>query len=237
MIRRLGAVAICAAIIAAVLGGCVSTQRSQMYFAAVDVDDENPEVKYYRVTTQARASNKKLEYVAGFHDAKAVRQLYGKVSSDGGEASNSVRMVVFNPNTGMYEMANDEVFTVMFGADASAMQKQIMAFAKSDKLGKYLGGFMSSAIAGDAYSRAASMNNATAEGRSRVSAAVKETADGIADTATPAQAQMAVVGAMRAVALELARVNGVPELLVPTDMDELDAFVKSMTAAYLTKNQ
>src|SRR5688572_23421721 len=120
------------ALLIAIIGtalSCTTVQRQQLYFAAAGIDDPDPTVKYYRVTIQARSTNAEMGYNAGFHDGQAVRALFGEVDKSTSGSSQLSRQAVWSQDTNMWEVGNDQVYTIIFGHDASAIAEQITAFA------------------------------------------------------------------------------------------------------------
>src|SRR5207248_2097652 len=64
------------------LMGCTSTQTTRFHVAVANIDQEDPELKFYRVTIRAKASNVSAALQTGFYDANAVRELYGEVRTN-----------------------------------------------------------------------------------------------------------------------------------------------------------
>jgi hypothetical protein len=139
------------------LGGCGSAS-TQYYFAAADLNapGDDPELTFYRVTFDANSFLEKATLTQGFYDAEALHQLFGEVKkpSEGESAAdpenaadNGTETVKsgeytlqFDPKLGTWRVVDHrDRFTIVYGANADKMAKQVQAFADSDEIGTQLG--------------------------------------------------------------------------------------------------
>jgi len=176
--------------------GCGSTQRMRLHVAVADVDDPNPAIKFYRVNIRARSSNVKTDLQTGYYDANAVRQLYGEVKKPA-EISNvpskvGTHQFVYNSKNQRWEAMNDDqLFTVVFGADAKAIAAEIRTFAESDQTGQQMALLIAAAAGQDLLVEAVAAEQLEAEQRAKVKALnaaleeCKTEADKLTDAVTP----------------------------------------------------
>lgn len=224
-------------VLIALASGCASTQYQQHYLAAADIEDEDPTLSYYRVTSKAKVNNKEMEFLAGFYDANAVRQLYGQVGPAPGGNTHSVRgtsgptAISYDPETGTWQPFNEQVYTIIYSADASAIAKQIKHFATSETVGKQLGSLMASAVVGDELVEAEDREAEISAAKTRLGANVQKQAETIVANTTP-EAKAAILAAMRELALELTRINGGATVAVPNDLSALASYIKAQKALY-----
>jgi hypothetical protein len=176
--------------------GCGSTQRMRLHVAVADVDDPNPAIKFYRINIRARSSNVKTDLQTGYHDANAVRQLYGEVkkSAEPGTAPSKVgtHQFVYSGKSGRWEAMNeDQLFTVIFGADAKAIATEIKTFAESDQTGQQMSRLIAAAAGRDVFIEALAAEQLETEQRAKVKtlhSALKERkaeADKLTETVKP----------------------------------------------------
>lgn len=187
---------IAALAVAFLAAGCGSTQRMRLHVAVADVDDPNPTIKFYRVNIRARSSNVKTDLQTGYYDANAVRKLYGEVKkpAEPGTAPSKVgtHQFVYNGRNGRWEpMSEDQLFTVVFGADAKAIAAEIKTFAESDQTGQQMARLIAAAAGRDVFIEAVAAEQLESQQRAKVKAlytALKERkaeADKLDDSVTP----------------------------------------------------
>jgi len=140
-----------AAAVATFAMSCTSTQKNTIYYAAVDVDDDKePAVTLYRLKIRGESSMVGATMQSGFYDANAVRALYGEVKREEGKdyaAGSSIGQisVVREGNSWRLVPAN-ELFTIVYGADAKAIAQVIRATVEADDFGTKLGGLLAAAV-------------------------------------------------------------------------------------------
>jgi len=140
----------CAA--AFVLCACVTSTRARHYFAAADVDDGRPVLKFYRITIRARSVNINSTYNAGFYDADGLRALFGEPTADGATKAGSPGYYRLVPTeSGAFAVEQPSLFAVMYGADAQAIARQVEDFANSKETGDQMARLLGAAVAGDLY--------------------------------------------------------------------------------------
>lgn len=195
-----GAVGLATALL---LAGCGSTQKLRLHLAIAEVDRPNPEVKFYRVNIRARASNVKTSFETGYYDANALRELYGEVKKPAQATAPppglGTHQFVFNPRTGQWDsLAENQLFTVVFGADAKAIAAEIKTFAESDQTGQQMARLIGAASGREYYIEAVAAERGQTEQKARVTA---------------------LAGALQARAAEAAKLD--PASMTPESLDQL----------------
>ena len=203
--------------------GCAYTQYQRHYFTGADIEASDPEIKFYRTTIHAKSRNTNSHIHMGMHDANAVRQLYGalpdpSVDSSAGMAGSGPRQFRWNEATRSWQIVDDQVFTVIYGADATAIANQIGMFAQSLEDGDAMARLMGAAVYGDLYEEVKALE---AEQTSRsdedktIGDGLKAIADGLPDSGgTQAAAEAALDKSMRILVSSLNE-QGVLSLLKP----------------------
>ena len=154
--------------------GCASTHSSmRLHVAVADVDSANPEIKFYRVTIDAKSSNKKATLQTGYYDADAVRQLFGEVKKKDVASASSPRSgghsFVFDVTSGNWRpLEESELFTIIFGADAKSLAAEIDLTASSNETGEEMGRLLAAAAGGGAFVEAVAAEKISAEQRNKV---------------------------------------------------------------------
>lgn len=202
------------------LTGCTTKQAMRFHLAVANIDSPNPDLKFYRVTIQTKASNVKSDLQTGFYDANAVRQLYGNVSSNAaafaaGSRQDGSRVgmhqFLFNPETRQWvAVPENELFTVAYGANAKAVVDTIKAYNSADVAGQQFASVLAAAAGRDVYMAAISAEELRKDERAKLSALTSQLKD-LSDNAnkleatntTPKQAGALVVQAMQATAQQL----------------------------------
>lgn len=211
-----------------VLTGCTSTNHQRFYFAAAEVDNpEQTALKFYRVNIKAKSANKNLKLHTGFYDANAVRQLYGNVPNPDAKgteftSTSGPRQLYFNEGTGSWEVLDDQLFTIVFGADADALAEQVQAFVNADTDGKLLGSLMAAAVNGDQIVKANVAESSLQKKQSKdklLSEAVKGIAAGLKDNPNKAEAEKALQEAIRLVSAAIGAESGIPTSALPNPGD------------------
>jgi len=59
--------------------GCATVSENRLHVAVADIDEDNPSLKFYRITIRASAINKDANLHTGFFDAKMLRDYLGEV--------------------------------------------------------------------------------------------------------------------------------------------------------------
>lgn len=175
--------------------GCSTRQTTRFHVAVADIDSPQPEVKFYRVTIAAKASNVKATLHTGFYDADAVRQLYGDVQKTdvkpGPKGTIGTHQFVFDDVTHQWRpMQDSQLFTIVYGADAKAIATQIKMFNESDQTGEQFGRLLAAASGGDVYVESVAAERASAQQRGRVKALselLKTRKEAVKDGATPTE--------------------------------------------------
>lgn len=219
------------------LSGCATHQKSTLYFAAADLNNTNPDLKFYRLTINTCAMQSKTQLQAGFYDANAVRMLNGEklvgdtevfkqeplplpkqetpkaetptpvtpkdgsagaasspekqsaATANAGAAQSSqppstpTQPIVFlDPKTGTQRTVEpDKVFTIVFGANADELAKQIEAFYSGSELGDKMGNLMAAAMYGNEYMLAQSSDSNIAASNENVTQAGQKVKEFSAD--------------------------------------------------------
>lgn len=199
----------------AMLGtGCGSTQRMRMHVAVADVDAADPSVKFYRINIRARSSNVKSDLQTGYYDAGAVRHLYGEVKkpAEAGTTPSKVgtHQFVYNGKKKRWEpMSEDQLFTIVFGADAKAIATEIKTFAESDQTGQQMARLIAAAAGREVFIEAVAAEQLESQQRGKVKALRtalqerKSEADKLADTVTPEALGQLVLKAAQEAAKQL----------------------------------
>jgi len=158
------------------LPGCTSYQSMRLHYAVVNIDEPNPQVKFYRVTLRGYSSNVKANMNTGYYDANTLRYLYGDVQRDSGSGSatgagltalaspsstlkNNIPpgqvVVQFDPATRTWsQVPSTSLFTMIYGADSQALSDAIKAYAQSGKTGDTMGALFARATGGDSFDQA-----------------------------------------------------------------------------------
>lgn len=227
-----------------VLSGCITSQHDELIFAAADLDDPNPDLKFYRVKIDARAVNNETNLQTGFFDADAVRGLYGEVPVTRSDADPFLgtgvasQQLFFDSGTGKWEPVENEVFTVVYGADASVMASQIQDFATALNTGDTLGRLLGAAVAGDLYADtrdATQKNAANKEAMALTAGQLDDIASGVGATPVAATAQAELLKAATTVAKALAKLSGIPQADVPTTLPGLETFIRQQVDRFLAE--
>ncbi len=140
--------------------GCATSQKQVRYFAAANIDPRDSEraLTFYRLTINARSTNSETEFLAGFYDADAVRQLYGEVNPS--EQSHPMGL---DPNAGHYklvftsdgsggrwrEVPDTCLYTILYGTDASELATQIKTLASEATGNEDISALVRAVLAGD----------------------------------------------------------------------------------------
>jgi hypothetical protein len=179
----------------ALLSACSTHQRNQFYLAVADADDPSPtpSVKMYRITIDARSNNVKAHLQTGFYNANAVRRLFGQVESDANAPPSTTAAgtteFLLDPATHRWSTVDpEELFTIVYGADASAIATQIQAFAQSDDTGKQLGSLLAAASGRDKFINAVAAENKANDARdttAKLRDAFTKAADELENSAAP----------------------------------------------------
>lgn len=134
------------------LCACVTSTRERHYYAAADVDDGRPVLKFYRITIKARSVNINSTYNAGFYDADGLRALFGEPTTDGAtDAASPGYFRLVTTESGPIAVEQPSLFAVMYGADAQALARQVEDFANSKETGDQMARLLGAAVAGDLY--------------------------------------------------------------------------------------
>lgn len=146
-----------------------------MHVAVADIDSPDPEVKFYRITIRAKSSNVKTDLQTGYFDANAVRRLYGEVKKPAESASApskaGTHSFYYNSRKKQWEPANDDqLFTVVFGADAKAIAAEIKTFAESDETGQQIARLMAAAAGREYYIDAVAAEQVSSQEKAKVAA-------------------------------------------------------------------
>ncbi len=147
-------------VVLAVLLNAAGCNQASMtsYFAAADLDDKEPVLKFYRVkvTGESRLSRTNLQ--TGFYDASALQSLFGMVKPN--EAVTRKRIpndpanvvLEVNPVTGrVRQVEQNQRFTILYGSNADAIASQISAFSQSRTTGQAMARIIGAAAGQDAY--------------------------------------------------------------------------------------
>lgn len=180
-----------AALVVAATTGCATKHYQRFYFAAASLDDDAPRLKFYRVTVRGEAMNVASNLHTGWYDAETLHELYGQPPTwaeranavRGGGAGN--RMLRYNAATGGWEVVDDNKrFTILYGADASAMAEQVSAMATAQEGGDGIARLIGAIAAGDATIE----TETNVETAKKMKAAIAELAKGMRTTATQLEA-------------------------------------------------
>jgi hypothetical protein len=202
------------ALLGLVLTGCTTQQKVRFHLAVANIDSDNPDLKFYRVTIKAKASNVKSDLQAGYYDANAVRQLYGTISTNVATPQDGSRIgthqFVFDPATKQWSaIPDDQLFTIVYGVSAKAIAATIKAYNDSDQTGQQLASVIVAAAGRDSYMQAIGTEQLQRDERSKLSSLtsqIKDLADKAAklpSTATPKDAGAVAVQAMQDTAQQL----------------------------------
>lgn len=197
------------------LAGCATSQEMQIHLAAanVDRDDANPTVKFYRLTIKGSSTNTKSNLETGFYDAAALRTLYGDVGKEGiaGTTDRSVGSIMLRydkDNKTWQGLPSNELFTIIYGADADSIAKAVSTYGKSQKVGEALGRLIARS-AGDDQSKeavAAEQTQAdTAKDAVALAGATKTASDNLKAAAEGEDAAQRTPATVRAELLHLAQ--------------------------------
>ncbi len=218
-----------AILLALLVLGCQTATTQRMYFAAVNVDEDNPTVKFYRISINAKARNLTADYRAGFYNATAVRELYGEVPPPGTSqppdaTTNAGQfMVAYDPATKQWQSINDSLFTIFYGANSKAMGEAVSIFAKNQKSGEQFGKLLASAVGGDAYQDSLDAEAQIAQEKAN-SAAISELLKESAKKIESATGKQAVDQEKLKFAKILGTYLGIPSGEIPTKADDLPPF-------------
>ncbi len=224
------------AVVAVLAAGCMTMQTQRVYFAAADLNDNNPcpSLKFYRATIKAKAMNKKTHYQSGFYNANAVRELFSEVSfpTQGTPVSTTnpgAYSLAFDAKTGTWQVVGkDSLFTVFFGADANALATQVEAFAKADEDGLLLGRLMVAATVGDDYRAAQSAEDAAEEARARAATQAKLLEACVAKLDQGGNSKDVLLEALKGLTISLANAYGVSTAGATTDPAKLEALIATL---------
>lgn len=225
------------------LAGCASRQFEQHIFAATELEGQNPVVKFYRISIKAKARNMKTSYQAGFYDADAVRSLFGEVRKQEDESGTlqQAGTLTLELEGNRWSVVNqDTLFTIVYGADATAIATQIQAFANSDANAAAFSRLLGAVIAGDAFLeidevKAESLDLAT---KKKIAAERLNTLAATLDGGeTPAEE---LEQELRTTAVLLANIvgptAGIPRIPDAADAAALRAFIERITDALLQQS-
>lgn len=141
-----------------VLAGC-TRQKNRMYFAAVDMDDPDPTVKFYRITVKATSNSQATELLTGYFDGNSLRQLYGEIvdtrsSVEPKAQSTTPTAAVYQlkgSNAPLQRIGHNDLFTVFYGTNATAMAQQVQTVGNSTNTGKQFASLLAAATLGEDY--------------------------------------------------------------------------------------
>lgn len=229
-------------VILACMGGCQTKNSQRLYFAAVDTDEQDPDLKLYRVTVSARSRNMKADYRSGFYNAQAVREFYGEVAPPGtgvnpaATPNAGLHTLAYDPVTHSWQLINNSLFTIYYGADASALAKQVSLFADSMEDGKVFGKLLGAALAGRSYLEAQNADIATKAEKAKADA-MATLMKKLAGTINTAQSSDASIdGAVKELARTLAADLGLPDPTASGGTGDLTAFI-ALAAQRITRDQ
>ncbi|MCL4694026.1 MAG: hypothetical protein KJ060_16125 [Candidatus Hydrogenedentes bacterium] len=215
-----------------VLVGCQTKAQQQLYFAATDLDDSDPRLKFYRITIKGKSRNMNSHLETGFYDASAVRGLYGEVSDAGKPAPDTGTYRLVRQNDGWELAGNNTLFTIFYGTDANALAQAVNNFATSESAGLRMGQLLGAAVMGDKYLDAQEVEERILEEESKATA-IQTMMDRFAAKGTKDRGAMLHFYA-RTAAMEL----GIPDTQVPpaTDVPGLHKFLQDAMVNLMKKN-
>ncbi|WP_438481592.1 hypothetical protein [Oleiharenicola lentus] len=131
-----------------------------MHLAVADIDKIEPTVKFYRLTIKASSSNLKSTLRMGYYDANTLRDAFGEVRAasrpQDSQRNTGELAFAFDPATKAWRYVQpSELFTIIYGADAQALEGAIKAYADSDEAGQTLGRLLAAAAGSGVFREAA----------------------------------------------------------------------------------
>jgi hypothetical protein len=174
-----------------------------MYFATVDLDGglEGYELDYYRVTVNARGANSKTLYQAGYFDAATLHDLYGTMPTALGLMANDTSATSTTT-------ALDQRFTVIYGANADAIVRQMNLASENATLGTAFGRLLATSAVGDLYEdrvRATLQTDAAKKQNLAVAAVLEETANAVEAAADAEAVRTAIVKGANSISIAIGK--------------------------------
>ena len=206
--------------------GCKSSTTSTTYFAVVDLDDSNAEMEYYRVKVKAKARNSQTLYQAGMYDAAALHDLYGSMSTPNQlMKANDSEETTSNSELVQNDFL-DKRFTVIFGANADAIVRQMQLASENTTMGNSFGRLLEASVSGDLFSGNLKANTALAkvgDQNTKITAVLSLLAEDLAGAANEASAKQVLAKH----ATEVAKILNVP---AEFDANNPDAAITLLTS-------
>ncbi len=158
--------------------GCVSGQSTRYYFAAADLDHDNSDLKFYRVTVKGCSVNTKSNMQTGWYDAEALHDLFGQVGAPTKTENLGSCVMTYNGDKGEWEIQEGQKrFTVIYGANADAMADQVKLFAESNEAGAAFGSLLAASVGGRQFDEAVDSEKSASDAKVRAAATAKQLKD------------------------------------------------------------
>ena len=186
--------------ICALLCSACSSVNTTTYFAAANVDAQDPNVTLYRVRVEADTTNSKSSLLSGFYDTQALRSLYGEVTkpatpAPAGQTVGTYQVVFRNGRWQLVDPA--QLYTLVFGPDSKSIAQLIKSYAENSEMGAQFGGLLAAATNPEAVRTAGEIDaqeGALTADRRELAAALTALAEPLDPTATDARTPDSIFG-------------------------------------------
>lgn len=137
--------------------GCNQASMTS-YFAAADLDEKEPVLKFYRVKVTGESRMSRTNLQTGFYDASALQSLFGMVTPKDTAGNTktlsdpSSVVLEYDPVSGrVKQIEQNQRFTILYGSNADAIASQISAFSQSQTTGQAMARIIGAAAGQEAY--------------------------------------------------------------------------------------
>lgn len=160
--------------------GCITSHYQRFYFAAADLDETYPELKFYRITIRGKARNVQADLHTGWYDVATLQDLYGQAPQwkdrpkDRAPEGAGQYQLIYDPASQSWSFVdNNKRFTVIYGADASALAGQARLFGESQQNAQGFERLFAAVAGGQAHIQAIEDEQEAADLRAQVSSTAK----------------------------------------------------------------